>query len=197
MLFYTHKFIEISCATFEWALTLVIPTPHSYMPSHSSPSYWGDSRLQECRPVPTVPNDCTHKKGFNSLSQLSPHTPACKGRKKNKTAQDSWIHCPSTISPPSTMTHPPPSTVAPTFLLTPAACIKDPSEVSLATFTSERGLIMERLGRRMRRQRGTHRCGGAKGGGRKEQRPIVAPATVTTQLWWKEGRREGWRGVRR
>lgn len=84
MLLSTHKFIEISCATFEWALTLVIPTPHSYTPSHSSPSYWGDSRLQECRPVPTVPNDCTHKKGFNSLSQLSPHTPACKGRKKKQ-----------------------------------------------------------------------------------------------------------------
>lgn len=131
----------------------------------------GDGRLQECEaragPVPTVPNDCTHKKGFNSLSQLSPHTLACK----EKTAQDS-LNQPLPSPPLATLNpDPPPHCIhprlppAPTFLLTPAACIKDPSEVSLATFTSERDPIMERLGRRMRRQRGTHRCGGGWGGG--------------------------------
>lgn len=74
--------------------------------------------------------------------------------------------------PPPHCIHPP-SSPAPTSLLTPAMCIKDPSEVSLATFTSERGPIMERLERRMRRQRGTHRCGGRWGGGVGEGRSNV------------------------
>lgn len=37
---------------------------------------------------------------------------------------------------------------------------------------------MERLGRRMRRQRGTHRCGGGRVGEGGEQRPIVAPPSI-------------------
>lgn len=55
---------------------------------HRSPVLPGADWLQECEaragPVPTVPNDCTHKKGFNSLSQLSLHTLACK-KKQHKT----------------------------------------------------------------------------------------------------------------
>lgn len=177
MIFCTHKFIEISCTSL---LSVVMPAPHSFTLSHSSPSDWGDSWLQECQSIPTVPNDCAHKKGFNSLSQLSPHTLACKGREKNSTRLLNLLP----LHHLATLNHdpPPPSSVAPTFLLTLAACIKDPSEVSLATFTSERGSIMERLGRRMRRQRGTHRCGGGRGGRRKEQRPIVVPTIVITRI---------------
>lgn len=131
-------------------------------------------------PGPTVPNDCIHKKGFNSLSRLSPHTLVCRRERKKKNSRGSLKQ----PQPSFTTLYPdlpphciqPPSPPAPTSLLTPAACIKDPSEVSLATFTSERGPIMERLERRMSGQRGTHRCGGGWGGGdggRKAQRPIV------------------------
>lgn len=160
----------------------------------------GDGRLQKCEAragsVPTVPNDCTHKKGFNSLSQLSPHTLACK--KKNSTRLPKPPPPPpfTTLNPdpPPHCIHHPPSP-APTFLLTPAACIKDPSEVSLATFTSERGPIMERLGRRMRRQRGTHRCGGGWGGREEGAASHCCPPPPPPLM---EGRkREGWEGVRR
>lgn len=47
---------------------------------------------------------------------------------------------------------------------------------------------MERLGRRMRRQRDTHRCGGLWGGGRKKQRPIVASPPPPQNGGEEEGR---------
>lgn len=50
---------------------------------------------------------------------------------------------------------------------------------------------MERLGRRMRRQRDTHRCGVWWGGGRKEQRPIVAPLPLPNR---REGEGRAARG---
>lgn len=67
------------------------------------PALPGADQLVECGaragPVPTIPNDCTHKKGFNSLSQLSPRTAA----REERTAQDSLK--PTTTHPP-TLTHP-------------------------------------------------------------------------------------------
>lgn len=115
-----------------------------------------------------------------------------KEKKKPKTAKDSLKQPHPSFAtlnpdPPPHCIHPP-SSPTPTSLLTPAACIKDPSEVSLATFTSERGPIMERLGRRMRRQRGTHGCGGAWGGGMGGGRSNALLFSTTLSGGEEEGR---------
>lgn len=82
---------------------------------------WGKQKL----PLPTVPNDCTSK-GFPSLWQCSlipgPH------RAFSNPGPTPW---PATGSP-----------------LTPATHMKAPSALWPATFTNERELIMERLGRK-------------------------------------------------
>ncbi len=139
-----------------WSSLQLSPVP-------SSPSCWGMAGCRNARRElgPSQPSQMTaHTKKDLTLCHNCSLTrwPA----RKNSTRLPKLNPPPplTTLNPdpPPHCIHPP-SSPAPTFLLTPAACIKDPSEVSLATFTSERGPIMERLGRRMRRQRGTHRCG--------------------------------------
>lgn len=88
---------------------------------HSTALSWRKQKL----PLPTVPNDCTSK-GFPSLWRCSlipgPH------RASSSPCPTPW---PATGSP-----------------LTPATHMKAPSALWPATFTSERDLIMERLGRK-------------------------------------------------
>lgn len=119
--------------------------------------------------------------GFAQPSQMTAHT------KKDLTL---CHNCPLTLwpanrtrLPPAPPLYPTPPSSAPPFPLTPAACIKDPSEVSLATFTSEREPIMERLGRRILRQRGTHRCGGGEEGAASHCCPLEGTGGGAGEAW--------------
>lgn len=88
---------------------------------HSTALSWGKQKL----PLPTVPTDCTSK-GFPSLWRCSlvpgPH------RASSSSCPTPWPTTGST--------------------LTPATHMKAASALWPATFTSERDLIMERLGRK-------------------------------------------------
>lgn len=88
---------------------------------------------------------------------------------KKITAHKTSTRCFVSVIPP-VFARPPrvpaPPTLLHTFSVTPELGIKDPSTISLTTFTSERGSIMEQLEREWTRLRRLTDVGGGGGGGR-------------------------------